>query len=287
MSKQPQFSIIIPAYNRGYVLWKTIQSVQNQSLSDWELLIVDDGSTDDTKKVVREFQSDSRIHYFYKPNGGPSSARNWGLNRAKADWITYIDSDDQIFHDYLQIAKQYLEKHSEKSFALAKAKRSLEFYDEEGFLKASKPEIFEKTAPTLQDFYNWSIKASIGTGFFHHKSLKGKVAWNEDMRLLENLDFIMQCGIADPAGFLYIPHELYEYKQKYGGDGVCSQATYKEWADAFTAVYALHKNDPLMMQPAVYQDRIEKYLLLHSQYEKEEIPPPKYKFFPELYFKNV
>ena len=61
-----KFSIIIPTYNRGYILWKTIQSVQNQSWNDWELIVVDDGSTDDTKKVVREFQSDPRIHYFYK-----------------------------------------------------------------------------------------------------------------------------------------------------------------------------------------------------------------------------
>jgi glycosyltransferase involved in cell wall biosynthesis len=280
---QTLFSVIIPTYNRGYILWKTIQSIQRQTLPTWELLIVDDGSTDDTKKVVREFQADPRIHYFYKQNGGTSSARNFGLDRAISDIITYVDSDDEIFPDYLQAAKNHLEKYPDKSFALARAKRFLEFYDEEGVLKASKPEVCEVDTPTLQDFYDWSVKASIGTGFFHRKSLKGKVIWNENLRLLENLDFIMQCGLADPSGFLYIPHELYEYKQKYGGDGICSNASYKQWADAFAQIYNLHKNDPLMRNPSVYQQRIEKYLAMQVGLEKGEITPPKFKFFPELY----
>lgn len=283
MGMQPLFSVIIPTYNRGYVLWKTIQSIQSQSLTDWELLIIDDGSVDDTKKVVREFQSDSRIHYFYKPNGGVSSARNFGLDRAVSEIITYVDSDDWIFPDYLQTAKLYLEQHSDKSFALAKARRFLEFYDQEGFLQASKSEVFEVMTPCLQDFYDWSVKASIGTGFFHRKSLKEKLIWNENLRLLENLDFIMQCGLADPAGFLYIPHELYEYKQKYGGDGVCSNASYREWADAFAKIYDLHKRDPLMKNPSVYLERIQKYLLLQTRFEKGEIAPPRFKFFPEFY----
>jgi glycosyltransferase involved in cell wall biosynthesis len=282
MGNRPLFSIIIPSYNRGYILWKTIQSVQNQSLPDWELLIIDDGSADDTKRVVREFQADNRIRYFYKPNGGSSSARNFGLEKATAEIITYVDSDDQIFPHYLQTAFNYLDKNQVKSFALAKARRFLEFYDDEGYLLVSRPEEFEVKTPTLQDFYDWSVKASIGTGFFHRRSLLGKVKWNESFRLLENLDFIMQCGLADPEGFLYIPDELYEYKQKYGGDGICSNASYKDWADAFAKIYDSHKNDPLMKSPSVYHERIQKYILLQTRLEKGEIVPPRYKFFPEF-----
>ncbi len=285
--KRPSFSLIIPTYNRGYVLWKTIQSVQAQSYSDWELLIVDDGSMDDTKKVVREFQSDHRIRYFYKENKGASSARNYGLKRASSDIISYIDSDDQIFPEYLQTAKSYLDKYPGRSFAMAKARRLLEYYDEEGVLKASRPEVFEKKEPTLQDFYDWSVKASIGTGFFHRSSLIGKVQWNENLALLENLDFLMQCALVDPDGFLYIPHEMYEYRQKYGGDGVCSNASYLDWSSAFAKVYDLHKKDPMMRDPSVYLERIQKYLLLHEQFLKGEVAPPMYKFFPEFFVKQT
>ena len=106
-----QFSIIIPTYNRGYILWK----IQAQKLSSWELLIIDDESTDDTKKGVQEFQKDPRIYYFYKSNGEVSSARNLGLNHAKSNIITYVDSDDSIFPDYLEVANKYLNQHLEKS----------------------------------------------------------------------------------------------------------------------------------------------------------------------------
>jgi glycosyltransferase involved in cell wall biosynthesis len=273
----PSFSIIIPTYNRGYVLWKAIQSIQKQQLFHWELLIIDDGSTDDTKKVVLEFQADSRIRYFYQTHRGASCARNYGLEQAKAPIITYVDSDDQIFSDYLEVAENHLDQCPDKSFAYAKSRRFLELYDEEGFLKISKPETFSNTIVTLQDFYDWSIKASIGTGFFHRRSLN--VRWNEDLFLLENLDFIMQCALADPSGFLFIPHELYEYRQKYGGDGVCSRASYKDWADAFSNIYELHKNDPLMKTPSIYHDRVEKYLNLQQGFEKGEIPSPQFKYF--------
>src|SRR5580704_19397684 len=95
-SMKTLFSIIIPTYNRGYILWKTIQSVQKQVYPYWELLIIDDGSTDDTEKVVAEFQQDPRILYEKRKNSGANKARNYGLEKAKGDLIAYLDSDDYL-----------------------------------------------------------------------------------------------------------------------------------------------------------------------------------------------
>ncbi|MCH9631961.1 MAG: hypothetical protein S4CHLAM6_02830 [Chlamydiae bacterium] len=279
----PKISIVIPTFNRGYILSKAIHSVQNQAFNSWELFVVDDGSTDNTKKTVQGFLSDKRIHYIYKRNKGASSARNEGLKRARGEYITYLDSDDILYPDYLTVAHKQLEKRLDKSFALVKAKRYLEFYDECGFLKASREENFEIKKPTLQDFYNWSIKASIGTGFIHRRKLNGTFRWNEDLKLLENLDFTMQLGFLDRNGFLYIPDELCEYRQRYGRDGLCSKASYKDWAEAFQKIYELHKHDPMMKSPSIYQNRIEKYMSLHKQCMQGKVVPPMYKFFPEFY----
>jgi glycosyltransferase involved in cell wall biosynthesis len=98
---QPKFSIILPTYNRSYVLWKAIQSVVDQTINSWELIIVDDGSTDATKRMVEEFH-DPRIQYFRTTNNGPSAARNLGISKAVAPLIAYIDSDNSWDQDFLK-----------------------------------------------------------------------------------------------------------------------------------------------------------------------------------------
>jgi glycosyltransferase involved in cell wall biosynthesis len=89
----PYFSIILATYNRADFLPETIQSILNQNFTNWELIIVDDGSTDNTRDVVKIFD-DSRIKYFYQPNSGRSKARNVAISRCSGEVISFIDSDD-------------------------------------------------------------------------------------------------------------------------------------------------------------------------------------------------
>lgn len=104
-------SVIIPLYNRETTIARCINSVVIQSLSDWELIIVDDGSTDRSSAIVKTYLSDDRVKYLPKPNGGVSSARNYGIRNAKGGWITYVDADDYFMPDALEIllslAKKY------------------------------------------------------------------------------------------------------------------------------------------------------------------------------------
>jgi glycosyltransferase involved in cell wall biosynthesis len=93
--KTPFFSIITPTYNRAHMLSKTIESVLEQTFTDWELIIVDDGSTDHTKELVDRFiQKDPRINYVYQENAERSAARNNGIRNAKGEYICFLDSDD-------------------------------------------------------------------------------------------------------------------------------------------------------------------------------------------------
>jgi hypothetical protein len=84
----PKVSVIIPTYNRSALLQETIDSVLRQTFNNFEVIVVDDGSTDDTSVVVKGIKDD-RVLYFHKPNGGPASARNLGLSKAKGDYISF------------------------------------------------------------------------------------------------------------------------------------------------------------------------------------------------------
>src|SRR4051812_38606117 len=91
--RTPLFSIILPTYNRAYVLWRAIESVLAQSEAHWELLVVDDGSIDDTRRLMEEFH-DSRIHTVKTDHHGPSAARNLGWQKTQAPYVAYLDSDN-------------------------------------------------------------------------------------------------------------------------------------------------------------------------------------------------
>lgn len=95
-------SIIMPSYNTGKFIKETIESVLVQTYTNWELLIVDDCSTDNTDDVVKEFLSDERIHYFKnEKNSGAAVSRNKALREAKGKWIAFLDSDDLWAFDKL------------------------------------------------------------------------------------------------------------------------------------------------------------------------------------------
>jgi glycosyltransferase involved in cell wall biosynthesis len=103
------FSIILPSYNRCTIIERAINSVLNQTFKDFELIIVDDGSTDTTKEVVARF-NDDRINYYFQKNSGVSAARNNGARFAIGNYLIFLDSDDDIeinwLSDFFSLSKQ-------------------------------------------------------------------------------------------------------------------------------------------------------------------------------------
>lgn len=105
-------SIILCTYNRAPLLPAAIRSVLHQTYPDWELVIIDDGSSDDTRTIVRSFQrKDTRIVYHSQTNRGLARARNAGLRLAQGDLLTFIDSDDEWLPSHLERRVRFMEKH--------------------------------------------------------------------------------------------------------------------------------------------------------------------------------
>jgi len=109
----PRVSVVIPAFNVSGYIQQTMDSLSKQSYQSFEALVVNDGSTDDTPEVVRSFcRADSRFRLLEKPNGGLSSARNYGIRHAQGEYIAMLDGDDMYEPEKLTTHVSVLDKHS-------------------------------------------------------------------------------------------------------------------------------------------------------------------------------
>ena len=100
----PKISVIVPVYNAEQYLHRCVDSILAQTFPDFELLLIDDGSKDRSAEICDEYAwKDERVRVFHKENGGVSSARNLGLDKAKGEWVSFVDADDIIYSNNLDI----------------------------------------------------------------------------------------------------------------------------------------------------------------------------------------
>ncbi len=192
------FSIIMPTYNRKDIVGKSIDSVLQQTYQNFELIIVDDGSTDNTKDFIqkqyaKELKS-GKIKYIYKENSGVCPTRNVGLQHAKNEWITYIDSDNLLFPNFLEVFVRNIQKHKNKTF-----------YAE--WKTMNKGKIFSNKFD-----YNKLLKANfIDLGVFaHHRSVYEKLGgFDENMTRLVDWDLIATYTKKYVPYFIPVPVMLY------------------------------------------------------------------------------
>lgn len=119
MEVTPVVSIVVPVYNVEKYLRECVDSILSQTYSQYEVLLIDDGATDSSGRICDEYaELDSRIRVFHKENGGLSDARNYGLDRIKGHYVTFVDSDDYVGKDYLDILVHTAERNSADISAL-------------------------------------------------------------------------------------------------------------------------------------------------------------------------
>lgn len=130
MNKPPKISIIVPVYNVEKYLRHCIDSILNQSFTDFELLLIDDGSKDRSGVICDEYAAkDSRIRVFHKENGGVSSARNLGLDNTSGEWVAFVDADDSISQGFLNIRETFIKVDVlQKSYVAIRDKQTITKY---------------------------------------------------------------------------------------------------------------------------------------------------------------
>ena len=143
-------SVIVPIYNSEKYMKKCIDSILSQTYSNFELILVDDGSTDDSSNICDEYSSlDERVIVIHKKNGGVSSARNRGIKEAKGDYISFVDSDDYLDDNFLSMAIKNI-----KNVDMYLSGLSMEFFEDEKIIKTINYNQSKSEIMNIQGLFN-------------------------------------------------------------------------------------------------------------------------------------
>jgi len=195
------FSIIVPTYNRSVIIANAIKSVIDQTYEHWELIIVDDGSSDNTREVIESFD-DKRIKYFFKDHEERSIARNFGINMSKGDYISFLDDDDEILENYLAKFYEYIHSSNgnEKIFLCKEYAKSTDG-------KVEKEAYSKKMEKNLIQLI-WEKRPSI-TSFVFSRAILEKIRFSSKYNINEDYDLLLRVIFDHKIG--YVPHHLFVY----------------------------------------------------------------------------
>ena len=202
----PLVSVVLPAYNAQQYIVEAIESVMAQSYVHWELLVIDDGSTDDTLALVKGFD-DSRIIVKHQENAGVSVARNVGLSLALGTYITFLDADDVLPKGSLEARVRYLEEHS--NIDVVDGKVLVKDVHMSDTLRTYTPYYKGKLLPRLL--------ALDGSVFFNicymfRQNILGSVRFKEGMTHAEDLLFYIELACRNNVMYGFIDKEVYYYR---------------------------------------------------------------------------
>lgn len=211
----PFFSIIIPTYNRQVALSKAILSVLSQSFVDFEILVMDDGSSDNTSNFVNSLNDDRIIYEWNKNTGGPANPRNLGIAKARGEWICFLDADDYWLSDKLLICFNEIIKF-----------RDVDFLFHDLYLDNGKPNLILKpklvgrnlSNPVIVDLLINGNPISTSSVLVRNSILKGTRGFDESTNIIAAEDFKLWLEIATITNkFKYLNRSLGYYVDLGGG----------------------------------------------------------------------
>lgn len=238
----PQVSVIIPTYNREKFVVKAIDSVLNQTFNHYEIIIVDDGSTDGTRKALEAYSN--KIRYVYQENAGVSSARNAGIKEAQGEWVAFLDSDDEWTKDYLptQMAQIRQYPHAVAHITngvtiMPRGERSNLFIETKllGRFKSKQCLVLEKPMSVIIKHTPWFTPSFI----VRRDVLLKAGLFNTELSIAEDLDVIARVALGGP--FTFCRKELVEvYRRNEPIENLVAQSVKRGiyTCNAFGKVYA-------------------------------------------------
>ena len=205
-------SVIVCAYNAGRYLPRAIESILNQTLAPNEIIIVDDGSTDDTKAVINAYKD--AVRYIYQDNAGPGSARNTGIKAACSEWIAFLDADDEWLPETLQYQSHVIEHHPDLQWVSGNYIRCL--CDMDMRIAQSDPQQIKKLLhgnAYYEDFlegFALKIRGCMGTMLIRRQVLLETGLFKAEWKLAEDIDLWLRIAYRYPrAGFVVEPLVIY------------------------------------------------------------------------------
>lgn len=198
---QLKFSVVIPLYNKERYIRQAIDSALDQSFSDFEILVVDDASTDTGTQIVESVGSDKIRILLHERNKGLSAARNTGIRNAKADFIVFLDADDYWAPDFLERINQLVEKFPESSLF---ATSYVEVFPKHSIRPRTLLEVKDGEDILIRDFF----AKNLGQPIYNHSSLAVRKSlfdrigfYDESLTFSEDVDFGIRANLASPLAY--------------------------------------------------------------------------------------
>ena len=202
----PEVSVIIPTYNSARFLAESIQSVLHQTFTDFELLVIDDGSTDDTRQVVAQFEGDLRASYFHQENRGGAAARNTGIKHSSGRFVAFLDADDLWFPGKLQSQVAVLRENSEVSVVhTALVLLQIDNQDREVSRRIHRRPTFRERTLYEELLYEMVITGSASSVIVRRDALDQVGPFDELIRIS---DYDMWQRLAEHHNFYYLDESL-------------------------------------------------------------------------------
>ena len=205
-------SVVIATYNRAPLLGETLESVCGQSFKDFEIIVVDDGSTDDTPKLAQSYGE--KIRYFRQQNRGAAAARNFGFKQARAPWIAVQDSDDVSTPDHLQTLYNYVESHPDCGMVFANGcYLGGPEHNRQTIIPAAKSRKLASQGVLLRDLFEKSI-VRLQAALISKTAFEAVGGMNESLVICHDLDLFLRLTLKFPVG--YVDRIVFRYRKHQG-----------------------------------------------------------------------
>jgi len=201
----PKVSVIVPVYNAKAFLYKCIDSILALSFNDYELLLIDDGSTDSSGDICDNYSiMDGRVKVFHKENGGVGTARNLGLKYAIGQWVAFVDSDDYVGREYLDVFKKNIPDIDIIHFGYKKESDAGNY---------QMHYIFDEKEISLEDFFTDEVFSSCCVSYFYKRELllQNNLIFDANLRYSEDRLFIIQAVLSSRKNIYIINNSSYVY----------------------------------------------------------------------------
>lgn len=215
MSSPPAVSVVIATYNRANYLRETIDSVLGQRFQNFELIVVDDGSTDETREVVASYGT--RVQFIYQENRGPSAARNLGVRNASGEWISFQDSDDLCLSGHLETLFGYVRQHPELGMVFANGGYvGGQEHGRETIIPEAKSRRLAEKGVRLADLFDKSI-VRLQAALISKRCYDELGGHDEDLRISMDLDLTFRLFSRYPVA--YLDEVVFSYRRHSGNTG--------------------------------------------------------------------
>lgn len=277
---QPKVSIIVPVYNAEKYLHRCVESILSQTFLEYELLLIDDGSPDRSGEICDEYaQKDRRIRVFHKENGGVASARNFGLDNARGEWITFIDADDIISHNFCS--------------AIGKSNVDIVFTESKKFFPKNNEyvDVFSKSLQIITDIHEYKyilseyvLNLAFRTcwGKFIRRSLIGDTRFVGGQKIGEDTVFIYNI-YRDATSIQFSEHSTYYWRVSDELDSV------KYKLDVETGILYLGRIYEAYKKLRIFNPKIESFFLFYffKLLDSDNLSKDSQRWFSSLVVKEI